>query len=174
MKVLNINSQPISNLNELNEYEISQVNGRFCVLGFLTGMIAGGRSHVAEKNRIERTHKSSRWYYSRRCRWSWRFCRRPRIYCAVDLGNRCRDCWQPLIVEVMNRDIRTTKMNIGFTVFNTFIFGVENLLVFWLGVTAILASQGPGNGTPVFSVGGLHQLQEAAHRAHQRAHQPRH
>ncbi len=63
--------------------------------------------------------------------------------------------WQSLIVEVMNRDIRTTKMNIGFTVVNTFIFGVENLLVFWLGAKAILASQGPGSGTAVFTVGML-------------------
>jgi ATP-binding cassette subfamily B protein RaxB len=63
--------------------------------------------------------------------------------------------WQSLIVEVMNRDIRTAKMNIGFTVVNTFIFGVENLLVFWLGAKAILASQGPGSGTAVFTVGML-------------------
>jgi len=63
--------------------------------------------------------------------------------------------WQSLIVEVMNRDIRTAKMNIGFTVINTFIFGLENLLVFWLGAKAILASQGPGSGTAVFTVGML-------------------
>jgi ATP-binding cassette subfamily B protein RaxB len=63
--------------------------------------------------------------------------------------------WQSLIVEVMNRDIRTAKMNIGFTVVNTFIFGLENLLVFWLGAKAILASQGPGSGTAVFTVGML-------------------
>jgi ATP-binding cassette subfamily B protein RaxB len=66
-----------------------------------------------------------------------------------------RSRWQSLIVEVMNRDIRTTKMKIGFTVLNSFIFGLENLLVFWLGAKAILASQGPGSGTAVFTVGML-------------------
>lgn len=66
-----------------------------------------------------------------------------------------RTRWQSLMVEVMNRDIRAAKMNIGFTVINTFIFGVENLLVFWLGAKAILASQGPGSGTAVFTVGML-------------------
>ena len=66
-----------------------------------------------------------------------------------------RTRWQSLMVEVMNRDIRTAKMNIGFTVINTFIFGVENLLVFWFGAKAILASQGPGSGTAVFTVGML-------------------
>lgn len=66
-----------------------------------------------------------------------------------------RTRWQSLMVEVLNRDIRTAKMNIGFTVINTFIFGVENLLVFWFGAKAILASQGPGSGTAVFTVGML-------------------
>ena len=66
-----------------------------------------------------------------------------------------RSRWQSLMVEVMNRDIRTAKMNIGFTVLNSFIFGLENLLVFWLGAKAILASQGPGSGTAVFTVGML-------------------
>ena len=63
--------------------------------------------------------------------------------------------WQNLMVEVLNRDIRTAKMNIGFSVINTLIFGLENLLVFWLGAKAILASQGPGSGTAVFTVGML-------------------
>ena len=66
-----------------------------------------------------------------------------------------RSRWQNLMVEVMNRDIRTAKMNIGFSVTNTLIFGLENLLVFWLGAKAILASQGPGSGTAVFTVGML-------------------
>jgi ATP-binding cassette subfamily B protein RaxB len=38
--------------------------------------------------------------------------------------------WQNLLVEVQNRDVRTAKMNIAFSVGNTFVFGVENLLVF--------------------------------------------
>jgi ABC-type multidrug transport system fused ATPase/permease subunit len=60
-----------------------------------------------------------------------------------------RSRWQSLIVEVMNRYMRTTKMKIGFTVLNSFIFRLENLLVYWLGAKAILASQGSGSGTAV-------------------------
>ena len=62
--------------------------------------------------------------------------------------------WQNLMVEVLNRDVRTAKMNIGFTVVNTFIFGVENLLIFWLGAKAILTTSGPGSTAP-FTIGML-------------------
>lgn len=46
--------------------------------------------------------------------------------------------WQNLIVEVQNRDVRTAKMGMAFHTANTFIFGVENLLVTWLGVRLII------------------------------------
>lgn len=46
--------------------------------------------------------------------------------------------WQNLIVEVQNRDVRTAKMGMAFGTANTFIFGVENLLVLWLGVKLIM------------------------------------
>ena len=46
--------------------------------------------------------------------------------------------WQNLMVEVQNRDVRTAKMNIAFSTANTFVFGVENLMVFWLGGTLVL------------------------------------
>ena len=62
--------------------------------------------------------------------------------------------WQNLMVEVLNRDVRTAKMNIGFTAANTFIFGVENLLVFWLGAKAILAAQDTAGAVP-FTIGML-------------------
>lgn len=46
--------------------------------------------------------------------------------------------WQNLIVEVQNRDVRTARMGMAFGTANTFIFGVENLLVLWLGARLIL------------------------------------
>ena len=65
--------------------------------------------------------------------------------------------WQNLIVDVQNRDVRTAKMNIGFGVANTFIFGIENLLVFWLGARMVMAGQqlGQGGQAAIFSVGML-------------------
>ncbi|MEJ6007738.1 peptidase domain-containing ABC transporter [Paucibacter sp. AS339] len=52
--------------------------------------------------------------------------------------------WQNLIVDVQNRDVRTAKMSIGFTTANTFIFGIENLLVLWLGAKLIMTGQQAG------------------------------
>lgn len=46
--------------------------------------------------------------------------------------------WQNLIVEVQNRDVRTARMGMAFGTANTFIFGLENLLVLWLGARLIL------------------------------------
>jgi ATP-binding cassette, subfamily B, bacterial CvaB/MchF/RaxB len=64
-----------------------------------------------------------------------------------------RSRWQNLIVEVQNRDVRTAKMNIGFSTANTFIFGIENLLVFWLGAKLVMGSQ--TGGAEVFTIGML-------------------
>ncbi len=61
--------------------------------------------------------------------------------------------WQNLLVDVQNRDIRTAKMGIGFASANTAIFGIENLLVFWIGGTLIL--EGQMAGAPGFTVGML-------------------
>ena len=63
--------------------------------------------------------------------------------------------WQSLMVEVMNRDFQTAKLNMGFNVARTLIFGLENLCVFWLGAKIILASQSQTSGTPVLTVGML-------------------
>lgn len=52
--------------------------------------------------------------------------------------------WQNLLVEVQNRDLRTAKMTMGFGTANTFIFGLENLLVLWLGAKLIM--NGMANG----------------------------
>lgn len=52
--------------------------------------------------------------------------------------------WQNLIVEVQNRDVRIAKMSMGFGAANTLIFGLESLLVLWLGAKLIL--EGMVNG----------------------------
>ena len=65
-----------------------------------------------------------------------------------------RSHWQNLIVEVQNRDVRTAKMNLGFTSANTFIFGLENLVVFWLGAKMVMASQ-TGAAGGAFTIGML-------------------
>lgn len=54
--------------------------------------------------------------------------------------------WQNLMVEVQNRDVRTAKMNIGFSTANTFVFGVENLLVFWVGAGLVMQAGVIGGG----------------------------
>ena len=51
--------------------------------------------------------------------------------------------WQNLLVEVQNRDVRTATMNIWFSTANTFVLGVENLLVFWWGSGLVMQSGAP-------------------------------
>ena len=70
--------------------------------------------------------------------------------------------WQNLLVEVQNRDVRTARMNIGFGVANTAVFGAENLLVLWLGAGLVmgsgLAPAGDGGAAPgaaPFTIGML-------------------
>lgn len=52
--------------------------------------------------------------------------------------------WQNLLVEVQNRDVRTAKMNIAFSTANTLVFGIENLLVFWIGAGLVMQTGVPG------------------------------
>jgi ATP-binding cassette subfamily B protein RaxB len=52
--------------------------------------------------------------------------------------------WQNLIVEVQNRDVRTAKLSMAMSTANAFIFGIENLLVLYLGATLILDVQQGG------------------------------
>ncbi|MCV2436899.1 peptidase domain-containing ABC transporter [Paucibacter sp. DJ2R-2] len=61
--------------------------------------------------------------------------------------------WQNLIVDVQNRDVRTAKMSIWFSTANAFIFGLENLLVLWLGAKLIMTGQ--QNGAVTMTVGML-------------------
>jgi len=64
--------------------------------------------------------------------------------------------WQNLLVEVQNRDVRTAKMNIGFSTANTLVFGLENLVVFWLGAGLIMqtgVTSGAGqSAAPLFII----------------------
>lgn len=68
--------------------------------------------------------------------------------------------WQNLVVDVQNRHVRTAKMSLVFSTANTFIFGVENLLVLWLGAKMIMTTQLGGaasgsSGGAVMTVGML-------------------
>jgi ATP-binding cassette subfamily B protein RaxB len=55
--------------------------------------------------------------------------------------------WQNLLVEVQNRDVRTARMGIGFSTANAFIFGLENLLVLWLGAKLIMGGMTGGGAS---------------------------
>jgi ATP-binding cassette, subfamily B, bacterial CvaB/MchF/RaxB len=46
--------------------------------------------------------------------------------------------WQNLMVDVQNRDLSTQKMDLWFGSANTLIFGVEGMLILYLGGTAVL------------------------------------
>lgn len=64
--------------------------------------------------------------------------------------------WQNLLVEVQNCDVRTTKMNIAFSTANTLVFGIENLLVFWIGAGLVMQAGVTGTGTlSPFTIGML-------------------
>ena len=69
--------------------------------------------------------------------------------------NERRARWQSLMVEVMNRDFQTAKLNMSFNVARTLIFGLENLCVFWLGAKIILPLQTQEHSASVFTVGML-------------------
>ena len=69
--------------------------------------------------------------------------------------------WQNLIVEVQNRDVRTARIGLAMSTANAFVFGVENLLVLFLGASLIIDSQtsgslsGPAAATVPMTVGML-------------------
>jgi ATP-binding cassette, subfamily B, bacterial CvaB/MchF/RaxB len=67
--------------------------------------------------------------------------------------------WQNLIVDVQNRDVRTAKLGIWFGTANTFVFGLENLLVLWLGAKLVMSTGGLAGssaaGGTAFTVGML-------------------
>ncbi len=49
--------------------------------------------------------------------------------------------WQNLMVDVQNRDLTTQKMELWFGSANTLIFGIEGMLILYLGGTAVLGQQ---------------------------------
>lgn len=66
--------------------------------------------------------------------------------------------WQNLIVDVQNRDVRTAKLGMLFSTGNTFIFGLENLVVLYLGAGLVMgttSSAGTGQPGEVFTIGML-------------------
>ncbi len=65
--------------------------------------------------------------------------------------------WQNLLIEVQNRDVRTAKMGIAFSTANTFIFGLENLVVLWLGAGLVMqtSTSAGSQGQAVFTIGML-------------------
>lgn len=50
-----------------------------------------------------------------------------------------RNRWFNLAVDCANRSIRTEKYMLGFTIANTAIFGLEGLLILWLGAGKVIA-----------------------------------
>ncbi|WP_233281678.1 peptidase domain-containing ABC transporter [Pseudomonas tructae] len=46
--------------------------------------------------------------------------------------------WQNLVVDVQNRDVTTQKMQLTFACFNTLIFGLEGMLLLYVGGTLVL------------------------------------
>ena len=46
--------------------------------------------------------------------------------------------WQNLKIDVQNRDVKTQKMSILFSVSNTFIFGIQGLLLFYIGAGLVM------------------------------------
>jgi ATP-binding cassette, subfamily B, bacterial CvaB/MchF/RaxB len=65
--------------------------------------------------------------------------------------------WQNLLIEVQNRDVRTAKMGIAFSTANTFIFGLENLIVLWLGAGLVMqtTTSAGSQGHTLFTIGML-------------------
>ncbi len=49
-----------------------------------------------------------------------------------------RNRWVNLMVDSINRDIQTQKFMLWFGIANTLVFGLQNLLVFWLGARMIM------------------------------------
>jgi ATP-binding cassette subfamily B protein RaxB len=70
--------------------------------------------------------------------------------------NERRARWQNLLIDVQNRDIKTAKMGIAFSTANTFISGIENLAVLWLGAGLAMQTSSNGvQGQSSFTIGML-------------------
>jgi ATP-binding cassette subfamily B protein RaxB len=51
--------------------------------------------------------------------------------------------WQNLLSELQNRDFRTARYYLTISACNSFVFGIEYVVVFWLGAEAILSNSAP-------------------------------
>lgn len=49
-----------------------------------------------------------------------------------------RSTWLTLVVDQINADLRTQKLQILFKLFNGVLFGVENILIIWLGAKLVM------------------------------------
>jgi len=75
-----------------------------------------------------------------------------KLFCRED-ERRVR--WQNLFIEVQNRDMRTAKMSLGFSVANSFVFGLENLLVISIGARQIISGLSSPVANDAMTVGML-------------------
>lgn len=57
--------------------------------------------------------------------------------------------WHNLLVEVFNRDIAETRWTLGIGTVNQALFGIENLLVFWVGSKIVLGTGPVGAGLTI-------------------------
>ena len=64
-----------------------------------------------------------------------------------------RSAWQHLMLGVQSRDLRTARIGMAFNLAQGLIFGLENLLIVFLGARWILQAQ--PQGTPALTVGML-------------------
>jgi ATP-binding cassette subfamily B protein RaxB len=60
--------------------------------------------------------------------------------------------WHNLLVDVHNRDMRTARLNVGFAAAHTLLFGLENLLVLWLGARLVMDAT---SDEPALTIGML-------------------
>ena len=64
--------------------------------------------------------------------------------------------WQNLAVDAHERKLRIAQLRVGWQAAQTAIFGIENLLVLWLGARQVMGLSGPGtSGEPAMTVGML-------------------
>ncbi len=71
----------------------------------------------------------------------------PRLAKLFQRQDERRSVWLGLLVEQINAGLRTQKLQLFYQQLNGLLFGVENLLVIWLGATMVMDGQ--------FSVGIL-------------------
>ena len=63
--------------------------------------------------------------------------------------------WQNILVDIQNRDVRTTKMNTMYSVINSLVFGAENILIYAVGANLLEKAQRSAGSGHAFTVGML-------------------